>query len=247
MQLFLTALAILVNIFMSIPSRNKALTDEKKPILGKSLVIFVNLIDIAIEKGEKIIDSIDRLIKYGDVCSAKDSLLRLINEQLVILHEISSQISKKVLWNSEDYGFTDIPECSDVSQVLSIFQPGLISSLESIISLKLEILSQAMLILADDIKNFVPGKCIIREIESAEATDIFMAYYSVNPKETALLDHYQEMVENGDIIVTHYDMANSTERSEYILKIKTGLSDLKKGRENVAEFIRQHFEPHHLI
>lgn len=250
MQLVLTALGILINIFLAIPSHNKALTDQKKPMLGKTLVSFVNLIDIAIEKGENIVDTIDQLFKYDAVCAGKNDLCRLINEQLVILHELSCQVQIKMCWEGETFGFDDIEifKPTDVSKVLSIYEPGVLSSLSAVISHKFEILSQTMMILSEDILNSLPEKFLIREIEPvADTTEIFLAVYPLKSTRSSLMDHFQKLVDGGFITVTYYDMANSTERTEYILKIKTGLNDLKAGRESVAEFIRQNFEPHHLI
>lgn len=253
MEIVISALTVIVNVFMTLPSRTLAASDSKKAEIGRRFAQFVQILDGVISRAYFLLSRLEHLIQVrgtDQYDKERRQLEALIENQIQDLSRLDTLLEQDITSSNlldDIVGFNKdefFREPTRIQTVLSIYQPHLGTSLQSVIGFKRYTLSTFARIFANN-KDLNEESFVIREL-------VYVDPFLMNDSTFAsVLKHgaHDEAVTNQLVRMDrlrfqNLDLTKQAERELYFTRARTRLDELSNARDQLAELIRQYYEPH---
>lgn len=242
MDAIISALGLILSALMGLPARTVAMTDAQKSTVAKSLASFIATLDNIINQGYEILSKLEvlpTLDNRADFLEMTKQLNDLTEKQIEDLSSIAR-------WIRGPVGPNDIirpvsREVTDVHQILSIYEPDLGQRLFNIVAYKSRLLFDLGRIFSDSIQNLERKRLVIRELVYIDPEILRFSH------RIGLTKVISEFEKEERIKFRNVNLSYPEERAMYLKRARKRLSELKVGRDNLAQLVRKHYEPHHLV
>ncbi len=246
MESLLTALGLLLDALLNLPSRGVAINDGKKAVLAKNFSELIVRIDTIIMRGHEILVRLEHLLdnlESKDFNMQKEALGSLIWKQICEVHSLEYYFDTpitdaKVVWRRPAI-------LSELPLVLSIYSPEHLARMKTIFRKKRDNLDGFYHgFIQRTLNDFRKDKMIITEIVSIddETPKVFLQkLLSANPEDDNV-SQFAHLIRQRQ-----FNLAIPKQRAEYFARAKANLLELENTREQIAKFIREHYEPHYLL
>lgn len=236
METIISVITLVLNAFMDIPSRSVAGTERKKAEAAKSLARTLELLNQIIQRGHEILHLLETLFEVDS-----EQHFKQIGKQLAALYIYQSKTLNLLVrsfrvFSTELYFRPKLRKMAYISQIvrpiLTVYSPDLEHSLWKIFNYK----GQVLLINTELFENLSNKEgLVIREpiLPNNLPEDVIEFEMTHDIKEKT---KYREM-----------NLGDPHERQKYLSRARERLAELKRVKNLLAVFIKENYEPHHII
>lgn len=242
MEAFISALGLLISALMDLPGRAVAATEQKKNKIGKELYQIVTALDKVIKQGYEILAKIEQLANTQDELEFKKQireLSKLLDDQMKLIIDTGEDVAYNYLggfyW--QDPKGIHLGHPTNVSKVLSIYQPDLGNHIAGILSTKSSIIFIFLKLLQENLNQFNTKNLWLKEIEIIDMSKFRIPRYQT-------LESWEKA---EGIRFKTINLLNNKERTSYLTHSRKRLKELETARVELANLIKQYYEPHHIL
>jgi hypothetical protein len=226
LETIISAIGLVLNLLMDIPSATVASSEAKKARAAKILAKLVKQLDEIILRGHKILSVLDTLpdtlntkSKINDVC---DELEELLESQKIALNQIASDIQIDFFVNDDiknSAGIKFQKNNTELHKILTIYE-------------------------SEGVKIWGPALAGKRWMMSAFHSEVLE---NIEKLELELDDPHRIIPYIALSDYLGFNFSSAKDRNKYIREARKRLKAIEEGRANLSKLIQQHYEPHHLL